>query len=173
MEKRDALSGELSRGMRQKLAICCGYLHQPRVVLLDEPLTGLDPHGIRTMKKSIAAHALGGTAFIISSHLLSLIEDLCTSVLVLHRGQRLLHGKLADLRRQAAADGRNETLEDLFFRLMANQEQPVTVEQSSVSITFKRGTQERQVLLKLGEEKTPARAGTVVGILNEWIRARR
>src|SRR5205807_5280185 len=90
-EKRDALSAELSRGMRQKVAICCGYLHQPRVFLLDEPLTGLDPHGIRSMKQSILAHAAAGTAFIVSSHLLSLIEDLCTSVLILHRGRQLLH----------------------------------------------------------------------------------
>jgi ABC-2 type transport system ATP-binding protein len=127
-EKRNALAGELSRGMRQKLAICCGYLHQPRAVLLDEPLTGLDPHGIRTMKDSIGKYAAAGTAFIISSHLLSLIEDLCTSVLVLHRGQQLLHGKLADLRREANRDGRHETLEDLFFRLTANPNEPVTVE---------------------------------------------
>jgi len=127
-EKRNALAAELSRGMRQKLAICCGYLHQPRAVLLDEPLTGLDPHGIRTMKESIGKRAATGTAFIISSHLLSLIEDLCTSVLVLHRGQQLLHGKLADLRREANRDGRQETLEDLFFRLTASPNEPVTVE---------------------------------------------
>ncbi len=48
-----ARAGELSRGMRQKAAICCGYLHRPRAVLLDEPMTGLDPRGIRTMKDSI------------------------------------------------------------------------------------------------------------------------
>src|SRR5712692_3430030 len=67
--KRDTLAAELSRGMRQKVAICCGYLHQPRAVLLDEPLTGLDPRGIRTMKESIHHHAEAGIAFIISSHL--------------------------------------------------------------------------------------------------------
>jgi ABC-2 type transport system ATP-binding protein len=116
-EKRDALAGELSRGMRQKAAICCGYLHRPRAVLLDEPLTGLDPRGIRTMKDSIREHAAGGSAFMVSSHLLSLVEDLCTSILVLHRGRQLLHGTLADLRRRAAENGRQESLEELFFRL--------------------------------------------------------
>ncbi len=80
------------------------------------------------MKESIITHAAGGTAFIVSSHLLSLIEDLCTSVLVLHRGRQLLHGKLADLREQAAAEGRNETLEDLFFRLTATSGDVVTAE---------------------------------------------
>src|SRR5437667_7134397 len=76
VDKRNALVAELSRGMRQKVAICCGYLHQPRAILLDEPLTGLDPRGIRTMKDSIRQTAGAGTAFIVSSHLLSLIEDL-------------------------------------------------------------------------------------------------
>ncbi len=116
-EKRDALASELSRGMRQKVAICCGYLHQPRAVLLDEPLTGLDPRGIRTMKASIRRCAAAGAALIVSSHQLSLVEDLCTTVLILHRGRQVLHGALADLRRQAAESGRHETLEELFFRL--------------------------------------------------------
>jgi ABC-2 type transport system ATP-binding protein len=86
-------------------------------VLLDEPLTGLDPRGIRTMKDTIREHAREGTAFMVSSHLLSLVEDLCTTVLVLHRGRQLLHERLADLRARLAAEGRHESLEDLFFRL--------------------------------------------------------
>jgi ABC-2 type transport system ATP-binding protein len=127
-EKRDALTAELSRGMRQKVAICTGYLHQPRAILLDEPLTGLDPRGIRTMKDSILEQAGTGTAFIISSHLLSLVEDLCTTVLILHRGRQMLHGKLTDLRRQLTEDGQKETLEDLFFRLTeGGPEEPANV----------------------------------------------
>jgi ABC-2 type transport system ATP-binding protein len=117
VEKRDAPAGELSRGMRQKVSICCGYLHQPRAIILDEPLTGLDPRGIRTLKDSIRQTAAAAAAFIISSHLLSLVEDLCGSVLILQRGRQVLHARLADLRRQLAESGRHETLEDLFFRL--------------------------------------------------------
>jgi ABC-2 type transport system ATP-binding protein len=116
-EKRDALTSELSRGMRQKLAICCGYLHAPKAILLDEPLTGLDPRGIRTMKDSIHERAAGGAAVIVSSHLLSLVEDLCTSVLVMHRGRQLLRGRIDELRRQLDESGRPETLEEVFFRL--------------------------------------------------------
>ena len=126
-EKRDALTAELSRGMRQKLAICCGYLHQPKAILLDEPLTGLDPRGIRTMKDSIREQAENGAAIMVSSHLLSLVEDLCTSVLILHHGRQLLHGKLADLRRQINEDGRRETLEDLFFRLTEGETVPSVI----------------------------------------------
>lgn len=120
--KRDALAAELSRGMRQKVAIGCGYLHDPRAILLDEPLTGLDPRGIRTMQASIRRRAEAGAAVMVSSHLLSLVEDLCTSVLILHRGRKLLHGTLADLRNEAGVGGRNESLEDLFFRLTEDDE---------------------------------------------------
>jgi ABC-2 type transport system ATP-binding protein len=116
--KRHAPAGELSRGMRQKVAICCGYLHRPRAVLLDEPLTGLDPRAIRTMKASILAQAQAGAAFIISSHLLTVVEDLCTSVLIMDRGRPLGIGKIADLRRQFLEDEREESLEELFFRLI-------------------------------------------------------
>jgi ABC-2 type transport system ATP-binding protein len=116
-EKRSALASELSRGMRQKAAICCGYLHQPQAILLDEPLTGLDPRGIRTMKDSIRERAEKGAAVIVSSHLLSLVEDLCSSLLILHRGRQVARGKLAELRQEITESGRQETLEDLFFRL--------------------------------------------------------
>jgi ABC-2 type transport system ATP-binding protein len=116
-EKRDALTSDLSRGMRQKVAICCGYLHHPRVILLDEPLTGLDPRGIRTMKDSIKQRAADGVAVIISSHLLSLVEDMCSSVLIMHRGRQVLHARIADLRQEISDSGRQETLEELFFRL--------------------------------------------------------
>jgi ABC-2 type transport system ATP-binding protein len=116
-EKREALASELSRGMRQKLAIGCGLLHNPRVILLDEPMTGLDPHGIRTMKDAVREHAGEGAAVLVSSHMLSLVEDLCTSVLMMHRGRVLLRGRLADLHHQAQEEGRSETLEELFLRL--------------------------------------------------------
>ena len=117
VEKRNAPASELSRGMRQKTAVGCACLHRPRALLLDEPLTGLDPRGIRTMKDLIREHAADGAAVIVSSHLLSMVEDLCSTILILHRGRVLRHGRLADLRGEAAAGGRHETLEELFFRL--------------------------------------------------------
>ncbi len=116
-EKRDALASELSRGMRQKVAIGGGFLHAPRAILLDEPLTGLDPRGIRTMKELIRASAAEGAAIVVSSHLLSLFEDLVTLVLILHRGRLLRFGRLTDLRGELSVNGRQETLEELFFRL--------------------------------------------------------
>jgi ABC-2 type transport system ATP-binding protein len=116
-EKRDAPASDLSRGMRQKLAVGCGFLHAPRAVLLDEPFTGPDPRGIRTMKDLIRELAGAGAAVIVSSHLLTLFEDLITTVLILHRGYVLRHAKLDRLRQELAQEGRHETLEEMFFRM--------------------------------------------------------
>ena len=116
-EKRDAPAADLSRGMRQKLAVGCGFLHSPRAVLLDEPFTGPDPRGIRTMKDLIREQAASGAALIVSSHLLTLFEDLITPVLIMHHGRVLRHARLDELRGELAAEDRHETLEEMFFRL--------------------------------------------------------
>jgi ABC-2 type transport system ATP-binding protein len=115
-EKRNTYCQELSRGMRQKVAICCALLHSPKVILFDEPLTGLDPQGIRTIKDTIKQCAKNCAAIILSSHLLILVEDLCTKYLIIDRGQKKFFGGIgaactafADLRADAS-------LEDIFFR---------------------------------------------------------
>jgi ABC-2 type transport system ATP-binding protein len=120
--KRDALAAELSRGMRQKTAVCCGLLHGPRAILLDEPLTGLDPRGIRTIQEAVRRRAAEGAAVIVSSHLLALVEDLCASILMLHQGRVLLRGTLAELARESGEGGRLETLEERFFRMTESAE---------------------------------------------------
>lgn len=115
-DKRQALPGELSRGMKQKLVIACGLLHSPRVLLFDEPLTGLDPVGIRRMKDSIVRRARDGAAIIISSHLLHLVEEICTHVLILKAGCKVAHGALDDLRRQFCVPSGGTNLEEVFLR---------------------------------------------------------
>jgi len=116
-EKRDALAQELSRGMRQKVAICCGYLHDPLAILFDEPLTGLDPRGIRTLKQSIRERAQGGASIMISSHLLSLVEDLCTHLLILERGHSRYFGPVSDVRSAFADLSEEASLEEVFFHV--------------------------------------------------------
>src|SRR5437762_1547361 len=86
--KKNCLPGELSRGMKQKLVIACGLLHDPKVIYFDEPLTGLDPIGIRRMKDSILKRARDGAAIIISSHLLHLVEEICSHILILKNGRK-------------------------------------------------------------------------------------
>ena len=118
-DKAAALPAELSRGMKQKLAIACGLLHEPKVILFDEPLTGLDPIGIRRMKATILRRAREGVAIIISSHLLPLLEEVCSHVLLLHNGRRLAGGTLEEIVQQfhdPQAAGAPPDLEEIFFR---------------------------------------------------------
>jgi ABC-2 type transport system ATP-binding protein len=126
--RRDTIAQELSRGMRQKVGICCGYLHEPPVMLFDEPLTGLDPQAIRILKNSIIDHAQRGVAIMISSHLLSLVEDLCTDLLILGEGRERFCGPLSQLRQECSGLGAKASLEDVFFHLT---DEPQTVESSA------------------------------------------
>ena len=114
--KKNAVPGELSRGMKQKLAIACGLLHAPRVIYFDEPLTGLDPIGIRRMKDSILKRARDGAAIIISSHLLHLVEEICSHILILKEGRKIIQGTLAEITQKFAAQAGDASLEEVFFR---------------------------------------------------------
>ena len=113
-DKKDELASNLSRGMLQKLSLACAFLREPRVVILDEPLTGLDPRGIRNIKASIRRRAAAGTAFLLSSHLLVLVEALCDQVLILHRGRKRAFGSLDEIRRMATVHA-EASLEEVFF----------------------------------------------------------
>jgi ABC-2 type transport system ATP-binding protein len=118
-DKRKALPTELSRGMKQKLMIACGFIHTPDVLIFDEPLTGLDPLGIRRMKESITRRAHDGSAVILSSHLLHLVEELCDRVLVIQRGKRIAYGTIDELKWQIAQGHDNVSLEEAFLRITA------------------------------------------------------
>lgn len=115
--KREALPGELSRGMCQKLSIACGLLHTPRVLVFDEPLTGLDPLGIRRMKDSMLRRAREGAAVIISSHLLHLLEEVCTHLLVLRRGEPVVTGAMGEVLARFRAGDPEAGLEEIFLRV--------------------------------------------------------
>jgi ABC-2 type transport system ATP-binding protein len=112
--KEDALPAELSRGMKQKVAIACGLLHDPSALLFDEPLTGLDPLGIRQMKETIVARGRAGAGIIVSSHLLHLVEEICTRIVIIARGVKVADGTLAELRAQSV-EGSN--LEQIFLQV--------------------------------------------------------
>jgi len=124
-DKRDALPGELSRGMKQKLAIACGLLHSPKVIYFDEPLTGLDPLGIRRMKDSILKRARAGAAIIISSHLLHVVEEICSRLLILKNGRKIIDGTLEEVTRKFSEQPGNANLEEIFFRA-TNETGPAT-----------------------------------------------
>jgi ABC-2 type transport system ATP-binding protein len=121
-DKADQLPGELSRGMKQKLAIACGLLHEPKVMFFDEPLTGLDPLGIRRMKDSIVKRARDGATIILSSHLLHLLEEVCTHVLILKKGEKLADGTVSEVAARFSNGEANVSLEDVFIRATGGSE---------------------------------------------------
>jgi ABC-2 type transport system ATP-binding protein len=121
-DKADQLPGELSRGMKQKLAIACGLLHGPQVMFFDEPLTGLDPLGIRRMKNSIIKRAAEGATIVLSSHLLHLLEEVCTHVLILKQGEKIADGTLAEVATRFSNGEPGMNLEEVFIRATGGTE---------------------------------------------------
>jgi ABC-2 type transport system ATP-binding protein len=121
--KENALPAELSRGMKQKVAIACGLIHTPKALIFDEPLTGLDPLGIRHMKQTIVSRGRAGAAVIVSSHLLHLVEEICTRIVIIDHGVKVADGTLAELsaRSDLAAAGSN--LEQIFLTATARDAQ--------------------------------------------------
>jgi ABC-2 type transport system ATP-binding protein len=124
-DRRGSLADELSRGMRQKVAVACALLHRPAALLFDEPLTGLDPRGIRTLYDAIRRRAAEGAAVLLSSHLLGQIEGLCTGFAVMRQGRLLFAGRREEMRERYAEAG--SSLEEIFFHLTEGAGAPATV----------------------------------------------
>ena len=108
--------------MKQKLAIACGLLHAPQVMFFDEPLTGLDPLGIRRMKNSIITRARAGATIVLSSHLLHLLEEVCTHVMILKRGEKIADGTIAEVATRFGNGEPNVSLEEVFIRATGGTE---------------------------------------------------
>ncbi len=119
-DKHSALPGELSRGMKQKLAVGCALLHRPIALLFDEPLTGLDPLGIRRMKQTILGCARDGAAVIVSSHLLHLVEEICGRIVIIAKGRKVADGTLEQLSGMENLAGAD--LEEIFLHATGHKE---------------------------------------------------
>jgi ABC-2 type transport system ATP-binding protein len=115
--KERSLPGELSRGMRQKVVIACGLVRDASVLLFDEPLTGLDPIGIRRMRETILERGRAGAAVMVSSHLLHLVEEICTRVIIMDRGRKIADGSVAELASLADLAAAGSSLEQIFLRV--------------------------------------------------------
>lgn len=115
-EQRHKLTTSLSKGMRQKTAVAAAFLHEAQVVLLDEPLIGIDPAGIRQLKELLQEARSHGRAILVSTHLLDTAERLCDRIVMLHRGRKRAEGTLADLRQQSLRHAHG-TLEEIFMEL--------------------------------------------------------
>jgi len=104
--------GGYSHGMRQRLGIAAALLRRPRLLILDEPATGLDPAGMRDMRTLIKRLAADGITVLLSSHQLPEVQELCDRVAIVDAGRVVYEGALADLRRQGGAGYRLRTTDD-------------------------------------------------------------
>lgn len=114
--KRNDLVNSLSKGMKQKLTICCALVHNPSILLLDEPLIGIDPRGARTLKDILIERAQNGNSVIISSHMLYLVEELCDKIIILDEGKKIAEGSLQEIRKKALAAS-DASLEEVFLKI--------------------------------------------------------
>lgn len=115
--KERSLPGELSRGMRQKVVIACGLVRDATTLLFDEPLTGLDPVGIHRMRETIVARGRAGACVIVSSHLLHMVEEICTRVIIMDHGRKVADGTVAELASRADLAAAGSNLEQIFLRV--------------------------------------------------------
>jgi len=114
MEAADDLIENYSHGMRQKLVFSVALMHDPKALIVDEPMVGLDPKSTRIVKTLLKERARQGAAVFLSTHALSVAEELADRIGIIHMGRLLFLGNLEQLRRKAAIDG---SLEDLFLQL--------------------------------------------------------
>lgn len=113
-EARNALIGELSHGMRQRLLYIGTFIHNPKVILIDEPLIGLDPHSIRMIKDLLRAKVREGMTILLTTHILALAQDIADRIGIISGGKLIALGKLSELQAQSGSNG---TLEDIFLKL--------------------------------------------------------
>lgn len=110
-DKKDKLGKELSKGMQQKLSICCALLPEPKVIVFDEPMVGLDPHAIKELKAVFAELKTAGASVLISTHMLDSVEDYWDVAHI------MVKGRFAATRKNEALSEGECSLEELFFSI--------------------------------------------------------
>jgi ABC-2 type transport system ATP-binding protein len=111
---QEELVGSYSHGMKQRLVMCAALLHRPRVLIVDEPMVGLDPKGARLVKDIFRDQARTGTTIFMSTHSLQVAEELCEEIAIIQEGKIIAEGTGDGLKRQAGVDG---NLENIFLKL--------------------------------------------------------
>ncbi len=112
---QDELIESYSHGMKQRIATCGALVHDPRVLIVDEPMVGLDPHGARNLKDAFKRYAKSGVTIFLSTHSLNVAEELADNLAIIHKGSILTTGTLEDIR--ALTGKHDEGLEDMFLEL--------------------------------------------------------
>ena len=114
-DKQDKLGNELSKGMMQKVSICCALAVKPKVLMLDEPMVGLDPAAIKELKEVVLELKEQGVTILISTHMLEMVKDLWDIMIIMEKGKI----EAAFTREQA----QNEDIEELFFKITGGGEE--------------------------------------------------
>jgi ABC-2 type transport system ATP-binding protein len=118
LEYYDQLTESYSHGMKQRVALAAALLHRPKVLVVDEPMVGLDPRTVRVVKDLFIEHTRAGGTVFMSTHTLDIAEALADRIGIIHRGELIAAGTLAELRSQAR---REQSLEDIFLALTGAQ----------------------------------------------------
>jgi len=115
-EQADILTEDYSHGMRQKLVFAAAFLHRPKLAVIDEPWVGLDPKSIRSVKNFLKNQTRQGTAIFMSTHTLSIVEELADKVGVIHEGRLIAYGSIDEV-----LSGHDGALEDVFLKLTGEE----------------------------------------------------
>ncbi|HEY3154520.1 MAG TPA: ABC transporter ATP-binding protein [Candidatus Binatia bacterium] len=116
---KDELVESYSHGMKQRLVVCAALIHEPRILVVDEPMVGMDPKGARTLKDLFRALALNGTTIFLSTHSISVAEEICHRIGIIQKGRLIACGLTAEIHRQTS--NANGTLESVFLELTREQ----------------------------------------------------
>ena len=111
-----------SHGMKQRLVVCAALIHRPRILIVDEPMVGMDPRGARTLKDLFRALAQDGVTIFLSTHSIDTAEEICDRIGIIRQGQLIACGTMAELQRQC--DGNHSKLESVFLELTREQIAP-------------------------------------------------
>lgn len=117
-EQQNELIESYSHGMRQRLATCAALIHKPKILIVDEPLVGLDPHGARLLKSRFKTYAAEGMCILLSTHSLDLAEEVSSRLAIIHKGKLVTLGTLAQIRETTG--GLEDGLEEIFLELTSN-----------------------------------------------------
>jgi ABC-2 type transport system ATP-binding protein len=121
-DARDRRVETLSKGNQQKVQLIAALVADPEVVILDEPLSGLDPVNVRAIVEVVRELAAEGKTVIFSSHQMNVVESLCDRVLMIHRGRAVLGGSPEEIRREHTNGGAPATLEDVYVRIVREEQ---------------------------------------------------
>lgn len=127
-EWRDELIESYSHGMRQKLLITSALIHQPELIVVDEPMVGLDPRAARLLKDLLRAYVDDGGTVFLSTHTLEVAEALCDRIAIIRSGQVIARGTMDDLRAQAADGDAAADLEEIFLKVTGGNEMESVIE---------------------------------------------